>query len=52
MNISNEVVAISTALFITMEDSIHDYESNVLTIKKVNSAWNSPIYNVLEKINL
>jgi hypothetical protein len=51
-NTPNEIVAISLALYLTKKDSIHDYESNILTIKRVSSVWNSPVYNVLDKIKL
>ncbi|MBN1387515.1 MAG: OadG family protein [Bacteroidales bacterium] len=40
--------AIATALYLYF-DEIHDYESNVITIKKVSksySPWNSKLYNM------
>jgi len=47
--ISGEVnAAIATALYLYF-DEIHDYESNVITIRKVSrsySPWNSKLYNM------
>ena len=40
--------AIATALYLYF-DEIHDYESNVITIRKVSKAyspWNSKLYNM------
>lgn len=40
--------AIATALYLYFEE-LHDYESNVITIRKVSksySPWNSKIYNM------
>jgi hypothetical protein len=47
--LSGEVnAAIATALYLYF-DEIHDYESNVITIRKVSksySPWNSKLYNM------
>ena len=45
-NMPNEVVAIAMALSLYFSDSIHDNESNVLTIKRYNSPWSDKIYQV------
>ncbi len=44
----NEIAAISIALYLYL-DSMHDEESNVLTIKRIErrySPWNSKIYGL------
>ena len=51
-NMPNEVVAIAMALSLYFSDSIHDHESNVLTIKPYKSAWGDKIYQVINKVNL
>ena len=51
-NMPNEGVAIARALSLYFSDSIHDNESNVLTIKRYNSPWSDKIYQVINKINL
>ena len=51
-NMPNEVVAIAMALSLYFSVSIHDNESNVLTIKRYNSPWSDKIYQVINKINL
>jgi len=50
---ANEIAAISMALHLFMND-IHDNESNVITIKRIErrySPWNSKIYGLNNIIN-
>ncbi len=51
-NMPNEVVAIGMALSLYFSDSIHDNESNVLTIKRNKSPWGDKIHQVINKTNL
>jgi hypothetical protein len=50
---SNEIAAISMALHLFMSD-VHDEESNVITIKRIErrySPWNSKIYGLNNTIH-
>lgn len=50
---ANEIAAISMALHLFMSD-IHDKESNVITIKRIErrySPWNSKIYGLNNTLN-